>query len=144
MSAMIAEVNLREKLLKAYIEELAKLRAITLGLSKVASEEAARRVLEGVRLPSDPVEALRGFMASLGVAAEVVRGEELVVHVRGPCPLSLFSCDQLCPLPHVAATLLSLVGGRWAVRRLGRTFVEAREGACKFVVACVPKELREL
>jgi len=135
----------REEFLRAYVAALCQLRVLTPGLSKLASEEAARVALErlGFRPEGPARAALASLLELLGVAAEVVdKGEVVEVRVGRPCPLSWPGCEELCPLPHIASTALSQQR-RWHPRRLGGRFVEVSERECRFELARPPEGLEE-
>lgn len=139
-------VEAREKFLKAFVEALNGLRVLTVGLSKVAAEEAASKVLGELRLeaPGDPAASVRELLSAFGVEAEVTAGaEELRVRVAA-CPFSLAACDRFCPLPHVAAAHLSSKGSRWSPKREGQYFVKKEDGGCVFTLVRVPRELAEV
>jgi len=132
--------------LKAFIEKLNSLKVLTVGLSKVAAEEAAARVLGELRLesPGDPAASVRELLSAFGVEAEVTAGaEELRVRVAA-CPFSLAACDRFCPLPHVAAVHLSSKGVRWSPKREGQYFVKKEDSSCAFTLVKVLRELAEV
>lgn len=133
-------MELREEFLKAYIGALCRLRVLTQGLSKLASEEAARDVFgkTGLQASGSVGEALRKLLEAMGVPAEVTVGEETArIAVSHPCPLSWPGCEELCPLPHASSAFLSPLG-RWYPRRFGHTFVEVLQGSCRFELARAP------
>jgi hypothetical protein len=139
-------IEARERFLKAFIEKLNSLKVLTVGLSKVAAEEAASRVLGELRLEASDDEAasVRELLSTFGAEAEVsVGAEELHVKVSA-CPFSLAACDRFCPLPYVAAVHLSSKGARWSPKREGQYFVKKEEGSCAFTLVKVPRELAEV
>lgn len=139
-------VEARERFLKAFIEALNGLRVLTVGLSKVAAEEAASRLLSelGLKASDDAAASIRELLSAFGVEAEVsVGAEELQVKVTA-CPFSLAACDRFCPLPHVAAVHLSSTKARWSPRREGQHFVKRGGSGCEFTLARVPRELAEV
>ncbi|MEM1508364.1 MAG: hypothetical protein QXY49_04490 [Thermofilaceae archaeon] len=127
--------GLREELLKAFIEALADLKTITIGLAKITWEKAAEVVIADLGIPRlpDPAEGLKNFISSFGESVEVETGEEVEVVVKSPCFFSLKNCAELCPLPHVSAVYLkTLSSEEWVPRRAGKAFVEMVQGGCKF------------
>ncbi|MEM0024140.1 MAG: hypothetical protein QXF90_05680 [Thermofilaceae archaeon] len=133
---MVREMSLREEFFKAYLGALCQLKCLTPGLSKIASEEAARAVLEkfGLKAEGGWRDALDRLYAAFGVEASVeAEGEEIRVAVRHPCPLSWPGCESLCPLPHISSAHLSTLG-RWFPKRVGAAFVEVSQEACRFTL----------
>ena len=136
-------VEARERFLKAFIEVLNGLRVLTVGLSKVAAEAAASRVLGelGLKASDDAAASIGELLSTFGVEAEVsVGAEELQVKVAA-CPFSLTACDRFCPLPHAAAVHLSSGRDRWSPKREGQLFVRRGGGGCAFTLVKVPREL---
>lgn len=137
-------VEARERFLKAFIEALNSLKVLTVGLSKVAAEEASSKVIDELSLKAsdEVIASLRELLHVFGVEAEVsVSSEELEVRVIAPCPFSLVACDRFCPLPHVAAVHLSSGKARWSPKREGQLFVKKGEKGCVFTLTKVPREL---
>lgn len=127
--------ELREGFLKAFIEALADLKTITVGLAKIASEKAAESVIAGLSVPRlpDPVEGLRDLLSSFGESVEVKSGEEVEVVVKHRCLFALKNCAELCPMPHLSAVYLRTVSpGEWVPKRVGRVFVETVQDGCRF------------
>lgn len=127
--------ELREGFLKAFIEALADLRAITVGLAKIASEKAAESLIAGLSVPRlpDPAEGLRDFLSGFGASVEVRNGEEVEVVVKQPCLFTLKHCAELCPMPHLSAVYLRTVSpGEWVPKRAGKVFVETGQDGCRF------------
>lgn len=127
-------VSLREEFLRAYVGALCRLKVLTPGLSKIASEEAAKDSLEkfGLKAEAGARDALGSLLSALGAEASIEDVEESVrVVVRRPCPLSWPGCESFCPLPHISSVYLSSLG-KWFPKRVGASFVEASQEACTF------------
>lgn len=138
-------VEARERFLKAFIEALNSLKVLTVGLSKVAAEEASSKMLSelGLEASDDARASVRKLLSVFGVEAEVSAvAEELRVKVAA-CPFSLAACDRFCPLPHVAAVHLSFKKKRWSPKREGQGFVRREDGGCVFTLVKVLRELAE-
>ncbi len=138
-------VEARERFLKAFIEALNSLKVLTVGLSKVAAEDAASKALSelGLKASDDAAASLMKLLSAFGIDAEVSAGtDELHVKVTA-CSFSLTACDRFCPLPHVAAVYLSSKKTRWSPRREGQHFVKKKDSGCVFTLARVPQELAE-
>lgn len=129
-------MSLREEFFKAYIGALCQLKTLTPGLSRIASEEAAKEVLEklGLRAEGSVREALGKLYSAFGVDASIeVKNEEVAVAVQHYCVLSWPGCESLCPLPHISSIYLSPLG-KWFPKRVGSAFVEVSQGACRFTL----------
>ncbi|MCS7104361.1 MAG: hypothetical protein NZ954_02190 [Thermofilaceae archaeon] len=131
-------VAVRESFLKAFVDSLNKLKVLTVGLTKIASEEAAQRVLKDLTIPvqKNLSESLTHIMTAFGAEVrDITLTEEAIeVKVRQPCPFSLTDCVQFCPLPHISTVHLSMIDGRWYPRKQGRFFVEKTDDSCRFTL----------
>lgn len=127
-------MSLREEFFKAYIGALCQLRVLTPGLSKIASEEAAKALMEkhGLKAEGSLREALSNLFSTLNVEAGVEIGDDGVkVRIQRPCPFSWPGCENLCPLPHISSFYLTSLG-KWFPKRVGASFVEVTQDACSF------------
>ena len=130
-----APSEVREKYLRAFIDELARLRVFTVGLVKLAAERAASSLRE-YAVGDTPQAVAEALLLALGVEARVETVEDgLKVRVKPKCPLRIGACPDYCPLPHLLSPNLSLAcGGKWVPARRGRLFAEVLEGECEFTL----------